>query len=111
MECSKNIWCKRTVTRGNKGFLRGASACVRTDGELSESFDRGVGIRQGCVISTWLFKVFMDGCIREMKVRVGNVGARLRLNGVQWPVVGCLFEDDTVLLAQSERELQRVGSG
>lgn len=50
----------------------------------------------------------MDGCMREMKVRVGNRGARLRLNDDDWAVVGCLFVDDTVLLAESGRELKRV---
>ena len=68
----------------------------------------GVGVRQGCVMSPWLFNIFMDGCIREMKAKVGNVGARLKVNGVGWSVVTCLFADDTVLLAESERELQRV---
>ena len=33
---------------------------------------------------------------------------RLKLNGEGWAVVACLFADDTVLLAESERELQRV---
>ncbi len=43
-----------------------------------------------------------------MKAKVGNVGARLKVNGVDWSVVACLFADDTVLLAESERELQRI---
>ncbi len=32
----------------------------------------------------------------------------MNLNGVDWPVVACLFADDTVLLADSKRELQRL---
>ena len=41
----------------------------------------------------------MDGCTREMKPKVGNVDARLKINGMGWPVVACLFadEDDTYL--------------
>ncbi len=35
-------------------------------------------------------------------------GAELRLNGEVWSVVTCLFADDTVLLAESEGNLQRV---
>ena len=46
--------------------------------------------------------------MREMKAKVGNIGARLKLNGEGWAVVACLFADDTVLLAESEGELQRV---
>ncbi len=46
--------------------------------------------------------------MREIKPKVGNVGARLKVNGVAWSVVTCLFVDDTVLLAETEKELQRI---
>ncbi len=72
----------------------------------SDSF--GVGVRQGCVMSPWLFNIFINRCMREMKAKVGKVGARLKLNGVDWSVAACLFADDTVLLAESERDLQRM---
>ncbi len=60
------------------------------------------------MMSPWLFNIFMDGCRREMKCKVGNAGAKLRLNGQVWSVVTCLFADDTVLLAGSEGDLQKV---
>ncbi len=50
----------------------------------------------------------LDGCIREMKRKVVYVGAKLRVNGEDWSVVTCLFVDDTVLLAESEGDFQRV---
>ncbi len=42
-----------------------ASASVQVNGELSETFKVEVGVRQGCVMSLWLFKIYMDGCIRN----------------------------------------------
>ncbi len=36
------------------------------------------------------------------------VQATLEQNGVDWSVAACLFADDTVLLAESERELRRM---
>ncbi len=60
------------------------------------------------MMSPWLFNIFMDGCIREMKRKVVNVGAKLRLNGEIWSVTTCPFADDTVLLAESEGDLERV---
>ncbi len=33
-----------------------------------------------------------------------------RLNGEDWPAVTCLFADDTVLLTESEEDLQRVAN-
>ncbi len=55
---------------GVRSFCENASASVRMNGELSESFKVKVGVRQGCVMSPWLFNIYIDGCIREMKVRV-----------------------------------------
>ncbi len=65
-----------------------------------------VGVRQGCVMSPWLFNIFMDGCMREMKCKTVHKGAKLMLNGEVWSVVTCLFADDTVLLAENEGDLQ-----
>ncbi len=55
------------LMEGIKAFYRGANACVKIDGELSDGFGVGVGVRQGCVMSPWLFNIFTDGCMREMK--------------------------------------------
>ena len=38
----------------------------------------------------------------------GKINAQLKLNGVDWSVAAILFVDDNVLLAESERKLQRV---
>ncbi len=38
--------------------------------------------------------------MKEMKRKVVNTSAKLRLNGEDWSVVTCLFADDTVLLAE-----------
>ncbi len=50
------------LMEGIKTFYREANACVKVDGELSDSFAVGVGVRQGCVMPPWLFNIFMDGC-------------------------------------------------
>ncbi len=72
------------------------------------SFNVEVGVRQGYVMSPWLFNIYIDGCIREMKVGVRDLGARLNVRGVEQPVVAGLNADDTVLLAESEGMLQRI---
>ncbi len=50
----------------------------------------------------------MDGYIREMKVGVQDLGARLNVRDVEQPLVVGLYADDTVLLAESEGMLQRI---
>ena len=37
---------------------------------LSEWFPVNVGLRQGSVMSTWLFNVYMEGVVREVNARV-----------------------------------------
>ncbi len=45
-----------------RSFLENANASVQVNRELSESFNVEVGVRQGCVMSPWLFNIYMDGC-------------------------------------------------
>ncbi len=73
--------------------------CDGGGGKFSESIAVEVGVRQVCVMSPWLFNIFMDGCMKDIKCKVGNAGAKLWLNGEVWSAVTCLFADDTVLLA------------
>ncbi len=71
---------------------------------MSESFNVEVGVRQGCMMLPWLFNIYMDGCIREMKFRVRALGARLKVRGVEQPLVASLYADDTVLLADAPED-------
>ncbi len=58
--------------------------------------------------SLWLFNIYMDGCIREMKVGLWELGAGLNVRGVEQPLVAGLYADDTMLLIESEGMLQRI---
>ncbi len=55
-----------------KSFYEVASACVKINGETSEYFEIKVALRQGCVMSPWLFNIYMDGFMREVKGKVGG---------------------------------------
>ncbi len=80
--------------KGITGFYREGNACVRVGGAFSASFTVEVGVRQGCVMSPWLFNIFTDGYTREMIRKVGvNAGAKLRLSDEDWSVVTCFFAD------------------
>lgn len=46
-----------------------------------------VGVKQGCIMLPWLFSISMDGYMREMKAKVGIIGAKLKLNGMCWSLV------------------------
>ncbi len=38
------------------------------EGGVDDWFEVNVGLRQGCVMSPWLFNVYMDGVVREVKL-------------------------------------------
>ncbi len=67
--------------RGSGSMRMQVPPCMWTESWVSFSVE--VGVRQGCVVSPWLFSIYMDGCIRKMKVRVRDLGARLNVIGVE----------------------------
>ena len=49
---------------------------------MSEWFPVNVALRQGCVISTWLFNVHWDGVVREVNVK--SAWERARAAECEW---------------------------
>ena len=74
-------------------------------------FPVNVGLRQGCVVSPWLFDVYMDGVVRVGNARVFGKGLELlSVNGGRFEINHMLFADDTALVADSEERLCRLVS-
>ena len=95
------------VLKGIMSFYDEGSACVRVGNKVSESFGVRMGLRQGCVMSPWLFNIFMDGVVREVYSRVNGVGVKMREEGErEWVLSQLLFADDTALVAESAEQLQ-----
>ena len=59
------------------------------------------GVRQGCPLSPWLFNMFMDRIVTEMRRHVYD---SVWLSTRQLEVL--LFADDLVMLAETEEALQ-----
>ena len=68
-----------------------SSACVRKKAGVSEQFRIDSEVRHGCIMSPWLFNVYMDGVIKE---------------GREWRLPGLLYADDLVLCGKSEEDLR-----
>ena len=91
------------LLEGVKSFYRNSRACVRVGNSVSDWFSVNVGLRQGCVMSPWLFNIFMDGVVREVDARMLGRGLRLKnADGSEWSLNQLLFADDTALVADSE---------
>ena len=76
---------------------------------MSEWFPVNVRLRQGCVISPWLFNVYIDGVVREVNVKFLGKGLELlSANGGRFEINQLLFADDTALVADSEKLCRQV---
>ena len=92
-----------------QSFYVNSKARFRIGGEVSEWFSVNVGVRQGCVMSPWLFNLYMDGVVREVQARARGRGAQLvGTDEEKWEVSQLLFADDTVLVADSKKKLERL---
>ena len=92
-----------------QSFYVGSRACVRVGNDVSEWFPVNVGLRHRCVMSIWLFNLYMDGVVREVNVRVLGKGLELlSANGGRFERNQLLFADDTALVADSEEKFGRL---
>ena len=94
-----------------QSFYTDSRACVRVGMDVSEWYPVNVGLRQGCVMSPWLFNVYMDGVVREVNARVLGKVVLLSVNDDRFEINDLLFADDTALVAVSEQKLCRPGDG
>ena len=98
------------LLKATQSLYEKSEACVRVCREEGEWFEVGVGLRQGCVMSLWLFNLFMDVVMKKVREKAGYVGVTLRDEGrnIERKVDWLMFADDTVLLGDSEEKLERL---
>ena len=89
---------------GIKNMYVDSLACVRIKGGESEWFKIGNGVRQGCIMSPWLFNVYVDAMMKEVKMR--RKGVRFLEERREWRLPGFLYADDLVLRGESEEDLR-----
>ena len=98
------------LLRAIQSLYAESEARVRVCREEGEWFGVKVGLRQGCVMSPWLFNLFMDGVMKEVREKAGEIGASLwdARRNCEWNVEWLMFADDTVLVGDSEQKLQKL---
>ena len=60
-----------------QSFYVDSIACARVGNDVSAWFQVNVLLEQGCVMSPWMFNVYMDGAFWEVNVRVHGKGLEL----------------------------------
>ena len=87
-----------------KSLYLNSSCCVKTDSGLTEFFHIVTGVRQGCVLSPFLFLLVVDFVMRK-----AIIGPSL---GIKWTEETRLsdidFADDISLLAETRDSLQEL---
>ena len=79
-------------------------AKVRTEYGDTESFSIGKGVRQGCVLSPYLFNPYSEYIMRQANLEELDIG--VRMGGRKINNLG--YADDTTLLAESKEELLQL---
>ena len=59
-------------------------------------------------MSPFLFNVYMDGVLKEVKMRMGIRGVRFLENGREWRLPGLICADDLILCGKSEEDLRAM---
>ena len=65
---SYGVCCK--LLKAVQSFYVDSKACVRIGNEVNEWYSVNVGVRQDCVMSQWLFNLYMAELVREVQARI-----------------------------------------
>ena len=85
------------LTRLLRNLYAGQEATVRT-GHGTDWFQKGKGVRQGCILSPCLFNSYIEYIMRNAGLEEAQAGikiARRNSNNLR-------YSDDTTLMAESE---------
>ena len=82
--------------------VAGQEATVRTGHGTTDWFQIGKGVRQGCILSPYLFNFYVEYIMRSTGLQEAQAGikiARRNINNLR-------YADDTTLMAESKEELK-----
>ena len=86
-----------------RNLYAGQEATVRT-GHGTDWFQRGKGVRQGCILSPCLFNLYAEYIMRNTGLEEAQAGIKI----VGRNINNLRYADDTTLMAESEEELKSL---
>ena len=87
-----------------ENLYTGQEATVRIGHEITDWFQIGKEICQGCILSPYVFNLYAEYIMRNAGLEETQVGikiARRNINNLR-------YADDTTLMAESEEELKNL---
>ena len=82
----------------------GQEATVRTGHGTTDWFQRGKGVRQGCILSLCLFNLYVEYIMRNAGLEEAQAGIKIAGRNIN----NLRYADDTTLMAESEEELKSL---
>ena len=64
------------LLNGIKSMYVNSPACVRVKGGGRKCLRIDSGVRQGCIMSSWFFNVYMEPVMEEVIMGMGRMGVR-----------------------------------
>ena len=107
---NRNILSEKLKNKGIHGKMYNAlkviydnvGCTVRINGKLTDWFNVGCGLKQGCSLSSILFNLYID----DLVTKINALDTGIDIGGEK---VGILLNsDDVVLLSENERDLQTL---
>ena len=80
----------------------GKETTVRTGHGTTDWFQIGKGVRQGCILSPWLFNLYAEYIMRNAGLNEAQIGIKIAGRNIH----NLRYADDTTLMAESEEELK-----
>ena len=82
----------------------GQAARVSTGHGATDQFQIGKGVRQGCILSSCLFNLYVEYIIRNARLEEAQAGIKIAGRNIN----NLRYADDTTLMAENEEELKRL---
>ena len=83
-----------------RNLYAGQEATVRTEHGTTDWFQIGKGVRQGCILSPFLFNLYAEYIMRNAGLEEKQAGIKIAGRNIN----NLRYADDTTLMAESEEE-------
>ena len=87
-----------------RNLYAGQEATVRTGHGTTDWFQRGKGVRQGCILSPCLFNFYAEYIMRNAGLEEAHAGIQIAGRNIN----NLRYADDTILMAESQEELKSL---
>ena len=87
-----------------RNLYGGQEATVRTGHGTTDWFQIGKGVRQGCILSPYLFNLYAEYIMRNTGLEEAQAGIKIAGTNIN----NLRYADDTTLMAESEEELKSL---